>query len=316
MLSALLDKIFLILDESDGHAAFITSMIGWSSAFDRQDPTLAIHKFHSSLIGGIEYLVNSNDNADFVDEDEKFKYVDDLSVLEFVCLAGLLCEYNFRLHVASDIAIDSYYLPPNNFNTQDKLNKISEWNNDNLMVLNEKKSKYMIFNRSDFNTRLTLNGRTIDQVQEVRLLGVLLSDDLKFDSNTHDICRSAFARISMITKLKYAGVEETDLVEIYTLFVRSLLEYCCVAWHSSITQAQSYDIERVQRTALKVILGQPQGSARLSKKARSRQLLLSLAWSQSRQPPKCLFFELSCLIIAVSRINKYNNNIVQSLFHK
>ena len=60
----------------------------------------------------------------------------------------------------------------------------------------------------------------------------------------------------MITKLKYVGVEETDLVEIYTLFVRSLLEYCCVAWHSSITQAQSYDIERVQCTALKVILGQ------------------------------------------------------------
>ena len=60
----------------------------------------------------------------------------------------------------------------------------------------------------------------------------------------------------MITKLKYVGVEETDLVEIYTLFVRSLLEYCCVAWHSSITQAQSYDIDRVQRTALKVIIGQ------------------------------------------------------------
>ena len=127
MLLALLDKILLILEESDGHAAVITSMIGWSSAFDRQDPTLAIHKFHSSLIGGIEYLVNSNDNADFVDEDEKFKYVDDISVLELVCLAGLLCEYNFHLHVASDIAIDSYYLPPNNFNTQDNLNKISEW---------------------------------------------------------------------------------------------------------------------------------------------------------------------------------------------
>ena len=332
MLVALLDKILLMLDESDGHAAVITSMIDWSSAFDRQDPTLAIHKFYKmglrsslipilvsylqerkmtvkvkgsnssvyslpgggpqgSLIGGIEYLVNSNDNADFVDEDEKFKYVDDLSVLEFVCLAGLLCEYNFRLHVASDIAIDSYYLPPNNFNTQDNLNKISEWTNDNLMVLNEKKSKYMIFNRAqaDFNTRLTLNGRTIDQVQEVRLLGVLLSDDLKFDSNTHDICRRAFARISMITKLKYVGVEEADLVEIYTLFVRSLLEYCCVAWHSSITQAQSYDIERVQRTALKVILGQSYTDYASALKRVGLDTLFD------RREKRCLSFGLKCI---------------------
>ena len=32
--------------------------------------------------------------------------------------------------------------------------------------------------------------------------------------------------------------------------------YCCVSWHSSLTQAQTDDIERVQRTSLKVILGQ------------------------------------------------------------
>ena len=90
-----------------------------------------------TLLGGIEYLVNSNDNADFLEDDEKFKYVDDLSILEFVALAGLLCEYNFRLHVASDISIDSYYLPPQNINMQEYLDKISEWTNTNLMVLNE-----------------------------------------------------------------------------------------------------------------------------------------------------------------------------------
>ena len=51
-----------------------------------------------------------------LENDEKLKYVYDLSILEFVALAGLLCEYNFRLHVASDISIDSYFLPPKNIN--------------------------------------------------------------------------------------------------------------------------------------------------------------------------------------------------------
>ena len=85
--------------------------------------------------------------------------------------------------------------------------------------------------------------------------GFLLTDDLKFERNTQDICKRAFARISMITKLKFVGVNCHDLVDIYKLFVRSLLEYCCVSWHSSLTKEQAYDIERVQRTALKVILG-------------------------------------------------------------
>ena len=176
-----------MLDQSDGHAAVILAMIDWKSAFDTQDPTLAINKFYKmglraslipilvsylqdrrmtvkfrgsnslvhrlpgggpqgSLLGGIEYLVNSNDNADFANEDEKFKYVDDLSILEFIALAGLLCDYNFRFHVASDVGIDSYYLPPESFEMQNNLNSIRTWTDQNLMVLNEKKSQYMIFN--------------------------------------------------------------------------------------------------------------------------------------------------------------------------
>ena len=140
---------------------------------------------------------------------------------------------------------------------QEHLNKITEWTQENLMVLNEQKSKYIVFNRAmaDFNTRLTINQNVIDQVHAARLLGVIISDDLSFEKNTDDICKRAYARISMITKLKYVGVCVPDLIDIYTLFVRSLLEYCCVSWHSSLTQLLSNNIERVQRTALKVILG-------------------------------------------------------------
>ena len=43
-----------------------------------------------TLIGGIEYIVQSNDNADIVLPEDRFKYIDDLSVLQLVCLSGLL----------------------------------------------------------------------------------------------------------------------------------------------------------------------------------------------------------------------------------
>ena len=58
----------------------------------------------------------------------------------------------------------------------------------------------------------------------------------------------------MLTKLKYAGVEMEDLLEIYQLFIRSCAEYCSVAFHSSLTDTQSRSLERLQSTCLKVIL--------------------------------------------------------------
>ena len=64
-----------------------------------------------TLIGGIEYLVQSNDNADIVAAEDRFKYIDDLSVLQLVLLSGLLTDYNFHQHVALDIGIDQKYLP-------------------------------------------------------------------------------------------------------------------------------------------------------------------------------------------------------------
>ena len=55
-------------------------------------------------------MVPSNDIADHVDEKLKFKFVDDLSVLELVMLSSLLAEYDLNQHVTNDIVIDEHYV--------------------------------------------------------------------------------------------------------------------------------------------------------------------------------------------------------------
>ena len=37
--------------------------------------------------------------------------------------------------------------------------------------------------------------------------------------------------------------------------VRSVLEYCSTVWHSSLTESDSKDIERIQKAAVKLIMG-------------------------------------------------------------
>ena len=193
-----------------------------------------------TLLGLIEYLVQSNDSANCVDEEDRFKYVDDLNILDIISLAGIIVEYDYLHHMPSDIGTDQLYLPPQSCTTQENLDTISEWTRTNLMQINEDKTKYMIFTRVniDFTTRLTVNGTKIDKLDEIKVVGVWLTSDLKWGKNTQELCKRAYARISLLTKLRYVGVKREDLIDVYILFVRSLLEYCAVVWHSRLTIEQ------------------------------------------------------------------------------
>ena len=115
----------------------------------------------------------------------------------------------------------------------------------------------MIFSRSDTEvaTRLSLNGETLERIEAVKLVGVWLTTYLDWEKNTKELCKKAYARITMLTKLKYVGVKTEELVNIYILYVRSLLEYCAVVWHSTLTVEQKNNIESVQKLCLKIILG-------------------------------------------------------------
>ena len=63
--------------------------------------------------------------------------------------------------------------------------------------------------------------------------------------------KKAYSRLSMITKLKYVGVSQEDLINIYNLFIRSVTEYCSVSFHLSLTQKQSEKLERIKKTCLR-----------------------------------------------------------------
>ena len=103
---------------------------------------------------------------------------------------------------------------------------------------------------------MTVNANKIDQKHVTRILGCWIDKDAgKWATNTKELCKSAYSRMSMLSKLKYVGVRTEDLIEIYTLFIRSRAEYLSVVWHSSLTVHQTNKIENIQRTSLKIILG-------------------------------------------------------------
>ena len=96
-----------------------------------------------TLLGGLESIAQSKDNANIVQPEDRFKYIDDLSILQLVLLSGLLVDYDCYQHLASDIGIYMKYLPATSYNTQNYLDSISSWTQENPMKLNEAKSGFL-----------------------------------------------------------------------------------------------------------------------------------------------------------------------------
>ena len=183
------------------------------------------------------------------------------------------------------------YLPAETYETQNQLNYISNWTDANLMKLNEAKCNYLVFTRTreNFATRLTVNDVYLERTTVTKLLGVWISEDMSWDRNCKEICKKAYSRLSLITKLKYVGVCEDDLLDIYILFIRSIAEYCSVSFHSSLTQQQSDKLEKIQKTCIKVILGDEYTNYQAALKYFGLQTL------SDRRVKRCLDFSLRCL---------------------
>ena len=193
-----------------------------------------------SSFGIWEYLSQSNDNAEFVKESERFKFVDDLTFLEIINLLNIgLSTYNVRQQVPSNIPTHNQIIRAKNLESQSHLQKINNWTKEKKMKLNINKTKNMIFNftkKHQFTTQLTIEKDEIEIVKETKLLGTHITDDLKWDKNTEEIVRSAWKRMQLLFKSASFTSNVIDLRNIYCTFIRSILEKSAVVWHSSLSK--------------------------------------------------------------------------------
>ena len=188
--------------------------------------------------------------------------------------------------------------------SQNWLNQINDWTIRQKMKINEKKTKCMIFNytkKYQFTTRLSINNHPVEVIKSTRLLGTIVQDNLCWDLNTKEIVRKANARMELLRKVAAFCDNQEELKNIYILFVRSILEQSATVWHSSLSEENRNDLERVQKTALKVIMGQKYHSYRnaLNKlnlenlNDRREILCLNFAQRSSKHPTMKKMFPLN-----------------------
>ena len=100
-----------------------------------------------------------------------------------------------------------------------------------------------------------MNDCVLPVVRKMKLLGTIICDDLKWDENTTFLIKKANSRLLLLRKAtQYTNLIE-DLRSIYLSHIRVILEQSCAIWHSTITQENIDDLERVQKNACRIILG-------------------------------------------------------------
>lgn len=158
---------------------------------------------------------------------------------------------------ADDTTISEVVLKSGESVLQEDVNRISKWSTENLFQLNSIKCKELV--TSFARTPPTLNpvsvsGQSLERVVTAKLLGVTIRNDLKWNNHVDLITIKAAKRLYLLRQLKRADVATTNLVKFYCSCIRSVLEYACQLFHSSLPQYLSDDIERIQKRAMRIIL--------------------------------------------------------------
>lgn len=154
-----------------------------------------------------------------------------------------------------DVTIIEVVDQPTETQMQLAADQLAKWSHQNLMNINIKKSKEMLFGamKTSPPPLITFGTATIDRVTSFKLLGVVVTDTLSWEDHVTMICAKANKRLYSLKLLKRSGVTTTDLAQYYMSVIRPVLEYACPIWQSSLTAEQRDSLENIQRRALRII---------------------------------------------------------------
>ena len=173
-----------------------------------------------STLGVWEYLSQSNASAFCVPEEDRFKFVDDLTIIEVINLINIGLS-SLRNQVPSDLPVGGYYLESNKLNTQHYLQEINKSTENQKMIISQQKTKSMIFNFSSnykFTTRLQLKEENIQLVDQMKILGTIVNSNLSWNENTQYLIRRVNSRMQLIRNLIQFGASKYELVHLWSFF--------------------------------------------------------------------------------------------------
>lgn len=247
-----------------------TLFVDFSKAFDRVDHTLLLNKLlaYGTPNALVKWLFSF-----LKDREQRVKIGQSLShwcklaagfpqgtwmgPLAFVAIIDDL-QPSCSVHKFIDDTTLTEILVDNSSHMDRFAGELELWSSNNYMVINYKKTKELILGNLKKHTvipPLIIGGHPIERVSCFKLLGVTITDDLRWEVHIESISSKVNSRLYFLKQLKRAGLSTDDLRCFYTTVVRPVLEYACVVWHHGLTRAQCDQLEALQKRAIRIIYG-------------------------------------------------------------
>ena len=195
--------------------------VKWHGKFSRPRKMPGSGAMGSNL-GNIEFDSQTNSNANCVPQDNRFKFVDDLTILEVVNLLNIgISSLNIRTEVPNDLPTHGQYVDNKELKSQIYLNEINRWTEKQQMVISSKKTKAMIVNFTDnyqFHTRLQLKNQNIDIVDRMKILGTVFTNKLNWTENCDILIRKVNNRMQLLQTVWSFGSTHQEMVHLWIVF--------------------------------------------------------------------------------------------------
>jgi Reverse transcriptase (RNA-dependent DNA polymerase) len=138
---------------------------------------------------------------------------------------------------------------------QNDLNTVNIWSSNNGMAINAAKSSHLLLSTAHSHTdsQYHINNEPIPKINNVKCLGLNITDDMKWNMHTDCVSAKAFKVLGMIRR-SLSGSRRCALRTAYLSLVRPILLYATPAWNP-ITEENLSKLERVQNVATSLILG-------------------------------------------------------------
>ena len=100
-------------------------------------------------------------------------------------------------------------------------------------------------------TKFIIYGTTVESMNEVKLLGVTVDTNLKFDKHVSELCMTTNRQINALSRLKNIVNDRCKML-MYKTYILSNFNYCSTIWHHCSKYA-TLKMEKLNKRAVSVI---------------------------------------------------------------
>ena len=154
---------------------------------------------------------------------------------------------------------------------QRALDLVLTWCLENGMLINTEKTKLMLIasrqkrnSLLDNDLKITFNNTDLKNSSNEKILGVHVDQNFVWNNHFQHVSKKISSYLWLLSQNRtYLNVQHRFLY--YNAYIKSHIEYCCIVWRNSCN-FNAYKIEKLQRRACKLILGNDYTTLDLARK--------------------------------------------------